>query len=95
MRVMTPVAERAALGPEDLELLLRANFDRALDARYALFESTLWAVFLHPLTGVDDAMFANCLLQVTTLAANFGSTYSSSGVVFGGGDAPASEDPEE
>jgi hypothetical protein len=95
MRVMTPVVERAALGPDDLEVLPRSNFDRALDARYALFESTLWAVFLHPFAGLDEAMFANCLLQVTTLAANFGSTYSSSELVFGGGGEPAGEEPEE
>ena len=36
MRAMMPVAQADSLSPDDLRTLLEANFDRALDARYAL-----------------------------------------------------------
>lgn len=84
MRVMTLVASRAVLGPQDMEVLLHANFDRALDARYALFDGKLWSLFLHPLAALDDAQFAACLSQVHHLAENFGTTYTSSDSTFGG-----------
>ena len=43
VRIMVPVAE---IGPRDVELLmvaLSANFDRALDAKYAMKDGILWA----------------------------------------------------
>ena len=47
MRIMIPVNDAAALDPEELMRLMQANFDSALDARYAIANGTLWSTFLH------------------------------------------------
>jgi hypothetical protein len=52
VRVIGPIH---AVGPDDgeyLHQLLSANFDRALDARYAIFKDHLWATFLHDLSSL-------------------------------------------
>ena len=36
MRIISPVAELASLSKEVLQILLEANYDRALDARYCI-----------------------------------------------------------
>jgi len=86
MRAMTPVADASPLAEEDLRKLLAANFDRALDARFALGRGVLWSLFLHPLAELTPREFRACIAQVTTLADNYGSTYASSDLAFGGGD---------
>ncbi len=85
MRIMTPVVEESALSAEDLRVLLTANFDRALDARYAVGRGYLWSVFLHPLTTLTDAQFLDGVGQVVRLAQNYGTSYTSSDLVFQGG----------
>ena len=82
---MTPVVEESALSSEDLRALLAANFDRALDARYAVARGYLWSVFLHPLTTLTDAQFLDGVEQVVNLAQNYGTSYTSSDLVFQGG----------
>ena len=84
MRIMTPVADDKGLDTEELHRLLSANFDRALDAKYAISQNTLWSVFTHPLAELTDEQFIGCVGQVVTLADNFGGSYSSSGLFFGG-----------
>ena len=84
MRIMTPVSDEKTLDAEELHRLLSANFDRALDAKYAISQNTLWSVFTHPLAGLTDEQFIGCVGQVVTLADNFGTSYSSSGLFFGG-----------
>ena len=49
MRIMTPITAEAGLDADELSRLLSANFDRALDAKYAISNETLWSVFTHPL----------------------------------------------
>ena len=84
MRIMTPVTDDKGLDTEELRRLLSANFDRALDAKYAISQNTLWSVFTHPLAELTDEQFIGCVGQVVTLADNFGGSYSSSGLFFGG-----------
>ncbi len=84
MRVMTPVVEATALGKDDLHVLLAANFDRALDAKYAIAQDLLWAVFMHPLQQLADDQFFDAVQQVAALADNYGTSYASSPLVFGG-----------
>ena len=84
MRVMTPVTAEADLSGEECKVLLEANFDRALDAKYALSQGFLWAVFVHPLSDLSDHLFYDAVEQVKTLANNFGTSYSSTDLVFGG-----------
>jgi hypothetical protein len=85
MRIMTPVAAQDQLDKDELLRLLSANYDRALDAKYALSQDTLWSVFTHPLKELTDEQFIGCVGQVATLADNFGGSYASSGLFFGGG----------
>ena len=84
MRIMTPVAEVGSISGEECQILLAANFDRALDARYCLNEGVIWSAYLHPLRELISSEFLTALSQVVTLAKNFGSTYTSTDVVFGG-----------
>lgn len=54
MRIMVPVAAVDDLDSEQLHRLLQANFDSALDARYAIARDRVWAVFLHPLASLSE-----------------------------------------
>lgn len=84
MRIMAPVAELDAFSKADYEVLMAANFDRALDARYCSNDNMLWSAFIHPLRELGTDQFADALKQVVTLASNFGTTFSSTDLVFGG-----------
>ncbi len=86
MRIMTPIIEEKDLEEEQYKLMLEANFDRALDAKYALFDGIVWSVFTHPLAELEVEQLKNALNQVITLSETFGSTYNSTDFVFGGGN---------
>lgn len=83
MRIITPVAEASEVDESVAQLLLAANFDRALDARYALTDDVLWAAFIHPLSLLTDDFFRSAMRQVVTLAENYGTSYSSGELKFG------------
>jgi len=87
MRILSAVAKADALEPELLYRLLQANFDTALDARYAIAKDVLWSAYIHPLAALGDAQFVSGIAQVVNLALTFGSTYSSGALSFGGGDS--------
>lgn len=87
MRVIASVARADALEPELLYRLMQANFDTALDARYAIARGTLWSAYIHPFGVLDDRQFVSGLAQVVNLALTFGSTFSSGSLSFGGGDS--------
>ena len=82
MRIMSPIGVVEELESDLLHVLLQANYDRALDARYAMRGNELWSVVVHPLAtlATDDlpAMFD----QVTLLVKNTGSTFASTELVF-------------
>jgi hypothetical protein len=83
VRIMAPVGELRSLDKDFLTLLLRANFDRALDSRYALRGKELWSVFVHPLSTLVSDDLGLCLDQVVRLVKNTGTTYASTELVFG------------
>jgi len=85
MRIMSPVTNQEGLDKAELIRLLEANFASALDSKYALRDQTLWSVFTHPLAELSDEQFLDCLAQVANLADNFGHSYASSNLFFGGG----------
>lgn len=111
MRIMSPIGVVEELESDLLHVLLQANYDRALDARYAMRGNELWSVVVHPLAtlATDDlpAMFD----QVTLLVKNTGSTFASTELVFrsfpadqivietddeeGDGEADADDDEDE
>ena len=85
MRIMTPVVEDSQLPAEQARTLLEANFDRALDARYAVSRGYVWSAFIHPLSALSEKEFVDGVRQVVTLAENYGTSYTSTDLVFQGG----------
>ena len=82
MRLMEPIGELRELDSSILQVLLQANYDRALDAKYALRGLEVWAVSVHPLATLAPDDFASFLEQVVKLVKNTGTTYASSDLVF-------------
>ena len=85
MRIMIPIAKADKLTAKQMKVLLEANFDRALDAKYAIQGGTVWGVFTHWLSPLSKFEFKSAARQVARLAATYGTTFSSTDVVFGGG----------
>ncbi|MBZ8119620.1 type III secretion system chaperone [Roseovarius sp. LXJ103] len=88
MRAMAPIREAEGIAPEELERMMQANFDSALDARYAIAQGLLWAAFIQPLEPLEKDQFISGLGQVANLAQSFGTLYSGGALQYGGGDSP-------
>lgn len=86
MRIMIPVCELSDADSDTAFMALSANFDRALDVKYALNRGVLWSLFMHPLGSLTTWEVENAVDQVYRLAVNTGSSWSSSDLVFGGGE---------
>lgn len=87
MRILVPVRPAEGLTEADLERLMQANFDSALDARYAIARGTLWSAFIHPLSPLGKDELLSGLGQTVNLATSYGSLYASGGLIFQGGDS--------
>ncbi len=87
MRIMVPIIQADSLSPELLARMMQANFDSALDARYAIANGLLWGTYIHPLTSLSKEQFLSGLGQTISIVATFGTSFSSGTVVFGGGDS--------
>ena len=83
LRVMVPVRAALNLEPRELERMMLANFDTALDARYAISDGLVWSVFLRPLAGLDKAQLISGLAQTVILARSYGTGYTSGSLRFG------------
>ncbi len=92
MRVIVQVADSAQLEKEHLHRLMQANFDSALDARYAIAQGSVWSAFLHPLGSLSEYDFFSGLAQVVTLARTFGTSFSSGALTYNGGDSKAEQE---
>ena len=84
MRIISPIIERNKLEEEQLLNALVANFHSALDVKYALSDEIIWSVYTHPLKELTDYQVLDAIEQVYLAAITFGSTYSSSPLVFPG-----------
>lgn len=87
MRLVSPIVEIGTVDDERLMRLMQADFDSALDARYAVAKGVLWSVFIHPLTSLTPEEFGSGLGQTVNLVRNYGTNYSSGALIFGGGDS--------
>ncbi|WP_299402961.1 hypothetical protein [uncultured Roseobacter sp.] len=87
MRAMVPIRSAEGLNAEELMRLMQANFDSALDARYAVAQGRLWGVFIHPLSPLQHEQFLSAIAQTINVARTYGQTYSGGAQVFGGGDS--------
>lgn len=87
MRAMVPIRAADGLPAEELMRLMQANFDSALDARYAVAQGRLWGVFIHPLSPLEREQLISGLVQTINVARTYGQTYSGGAEIFGGGDS--------
>lgn len=89
MRIVAFITEAKGLGVQDLGALLEANYHTALDARYALTDGNLVAVFLHPFEELSVVAFVSGLYQVMNCANTCGGAFSGGTMVFGASPDPA------
>lgn len=87
MRVLVPVRPTEGLTEDDLYRMMQANFDTALDARYAVAKGVLWATYIHPLAALGKEQLIAGIGQTVNLAQTYGTLYTSGGLTFGGGDS--------
>ena len=87
MRAMVPIISADLLSEDLMERMLQANFDSVLDARYAISNGQVWAVFIHPLDTLTEVDFTSGIVQCVIAAQTFGKEFTSGTMVFGGGDS--------
>ncbi|MFQ5659519.1 MAG: hypothetical protein ACE5GZ_03775 [Gammaproteobacteria bacterium] len=87
MRIIIPIRKAEEMEPKELYRILQANFDTALDARYAIGKGILWSTFIHPLSSLSSDDFLSGLGQTINIVTTYGKTYSSGALTFGGGDS--------
>ncbi len=89
MRIMVPIRPAEGLTLEELQRISQANFDTALDSRYAIAQKLLWSVYIHPLSELYPRQFIKGIGQSVNLALSYGKTYNSGLLTYGGGDSRA------
>ncbi len=77
MRMVIPIVEVKDITQDHINQAMEANFHTALDARYAISNDIVWAVFIHPLSDLSESLFSSALQQTLFTAATFGKEYSS------------------
>lgn len=92
MRIMTPIVEVEKLNEEFMKNALIANFHTALDVKYAISDEVLWSVFIHPLKELSEEQVKDAIEQVYRAAYTFGTTYSSTDLVFPGSAGEGNEE---
>lgn len=92
MRIFTPIADQKDIDKEELVTMLEANFHAALDAKYALYSGFVVSLFTHPLKELTEHQFKDAVKQVAVAGQNFGTTYSSTDLIFGAGTTEENKD---
>ncbi len=87
MRAMVPIRAVDEMTAEEVMRVMHANFDTALDARYAIAQGRLWGVFIHPLSPLKKDQLISGLGQAVNLAKTYGGLYTGGAMSFGGGDS--------
>jgi len=83
MRIIAPVTQASELSSEEVLKMMLANYHTSLDSRYAINqEGIVVAVFLHPLSSLQENDLQSALRQVTQLVTTFGTDYSSGELYF-------------
>ena len=88
MRIIAPIIEASKLDEDLLLDCLTANFHSALDVKYAISEGLLWSVYVHPLSPLTEMEIESAVKQVYAAALTFGTTFSSTPLLFGGNQPP-------
>ena len=84
MRIIAPIIEASRLDEDLLLDCMTANFHSALDVKYAISDGILWSVYIHPLSPLNDEQVRDAVQQVFLAAATFGTSFSSTPLLFGG-----------
>jgi hypothetical protein len=87
MRAMVPIRASEGMSPAEILRVMQANFDTALDARYAIAHGKLWGAFIHPLSALEKDEFISALGQTVNIAKTYGTLYSGGALSYGGGDS--------
>lgn len=87
MRILVGIKKVATMSKQELMRLSQANFDSALDARYAIAKGVLWAAYIHPLRALHDKQFISAIGQTVNIVREYGKSYSSGALFYGGGDS--------
>ncbi len=87
MRAMVPIRRVEGMTQDELARAMQANFDTALDARYAIARGQLWAVFIHPLRELERDQLISGIGQTVNIALTYGTLYHGGAAQFGGGDS--------
>jgi len=90
MRIISPITEAKRLDDKLKSAALVANFHTALDVKYAIADDVLWSVYIHPLKELTEAQVRDAVKQVYAANVTFGTTFSSTDLVF-----PGSQKKEE
>jgi len=86
MRIIVPIVDVDKLDKEVLLDCLAANYHTALDVKYAVSNDIMWSVFIHPLSPLTEGELKSAIEQVYFAVATFGGTYTSTQLLFGGGN---------
>jgi len=84
MRIISPISEINNLKKGQLKACMEANFHSALDVKYAISDEIIWSVYIHPLKELSEDQVKDAVIQVWNAAQTFGSSYSSTNLVFPG-----------
>jgi len=87
MRIISPITESGNLDKDLLLDSMTANFHSALDVKYAISNGILWSVYIHPLKELTNEQVESAISQVYYAAKTFGTTFTSTALIFGGGNA--------
>ena len=92
MRIISPIMESQFLTEDLSTAALTANFHTALDVKYAISGDYVWTTFIHPLKQLTDDQVLDAIAQLYASNLSFGTTFSSTDLVFPGAPAKARED---
>ncbi|WP_235015802.1 hypothetical protein [Aquimarina sp. AU58] len=85
MRIISPITASDRLDKDILLDAMTANFHSALDVKYAITNKILWSVYIHPLKELTNEQVNSAISQVYYAAKTFGTTFSSTELIFGAG----------
>jgi hypothetical protein len=94
MRIIAPIVDINKLDKEVLLDCLVANYHTALDVKYAVSNEVMWSVFIHPLSPLTEGELKSAIEQVYFAVATFGGSYTSTQLLFGGGNTEEKQEPK-
>ena len=82
MRIISPITEVVNIDSDQIVKCMEANFHTALDTKYAISNGVVWSVFIHPLKELSQKQVIDAISQVYSSVKTFGTSYSSSNLIF-------------